>query len=301
MVARGNQQVVHWIKPGGRTTVFAAGAWYTLINVVGPPGTGTLAGSSTAAGVVPTDATVGFPAIESFNGDAGFIHKIEVTGLVATSNMCRHSLNDLLFKAGAYAFNDAVTLAAQPSFSSRIPGGTDYKSLEIWFECVTAFTGNPTIVVTYTDDQGNAGHSTTLNLTAPVANSCFQFPLATGDNGVSLIESVTATVASVGTFNILVLRPLWKHGILTGATIDPSAFFDLDQVSAPSLFDDSALYPLYSTSSTLNTTNPEMLAHIAHGTPAAGGDFTVDVGMDPARSGSASVSGSSYSRVVNRT
>mgnify|MGYP003442982069 CR=1 FL=1 len=128
-----------------------------VLQAAGNPGAGVLAGSDTASGVVPTDATTGFPVIQAFGGGAtGYIAGITFGSTVP----CRIKLFDCLFKAGAYAFNAATTLASQPSYSSRVLGGTDYSNTEIWIEAATAFTGNQSIAVTYTNQAGTTARTT---------------------------------------------------------------------------------------------------------------------------------------------
>ncbi len=218
------------------TRVTVAAGWFGLLDVGGNPGAGTLAGTSTAAGVVPTDATNGFCPINAFGGgNTGYIGAVDYGGGVAG----RLRLVDYLFKAGAYAFNANTTLAAQPSYSSRIPGG-DYAGTEIWFEAVTAFTGNPTITVTYTNQDGTTGRTTgalAFGL-APTVGRMIQFPLQAGDRGVQKIESVVATVATVGTFNLLVLRPLVQMLIPTGGL---GGTLGITDTELPVVFADSAL------------------------------------------------------------
>jgi hypothetical protein len=188
-------------------------AWNTNITGSGGAGltngAGVLAGTNTANGVIPDSTTPGFPAIRAFKaGNTGYLSEVDFSEWGVAG---RFRLVDLVFKAGAYNFNDTVTLASQPSFASRIPGAQYSGRTELWFECVTAFTGNPTIVVTYTNQDGVAGQTTTLSPgVAPAAIRMIQFPLAAGDTGIQKIESVTASVASAGTFNLLIVRPLWN-------------------------------------------------------------------------------------------
>ncbi len=230
-------------RVGTRTTI--AGAWFEAFDLAGNPGAGVLAGTSTAAGVVPTDATAGCPLINAFTGaNTGYLSGIDFGANVAS----RLRICDMLFKAGAYAFNAAVTLAAQPSYSSRAPGA-DYKGTEIWIEAVTAFTGSPTVTITYTNQDGTTGKSTGAFATgaALTVGRMMQVPLASGDTGVQKIESVTATVATVGTFNVLVLRPIWMGRVTNtggGSTHGP------DQTDMPILFADSALISMVSSDST---------------------------------------------------
>lgn len=120
------KQVLNWIKTATRTTI--AATWFSLFDLAGAPGAGTLAGSSTAAGVVPTSATAGYPIINAFGGSAvGYLANIDFGSSVAG----RLAIYDRVFLAGAYSFNSNVTLSAQPSYSTRVPGGTDYTNTQI--------------------------------------------------------------------------------------------------------------------------------------------------------------------------
>ena len=129
------KQFVSFSRLASRTAV--AAAWSSVFDLAGNPGAGVLAGTSTAAGVVPTDATAGTPVINAFGaGATGYLAQVDFGNTVA----CRMKLFDMLFKAGAYAFTAATTtLAAQPSYSSRVPAGTDFAETQIWIEVSTAF------------------------------------------------------------------------------------------------------------------------------------------------------------------
>ncbi len=256
VAAMASAQDIQINKSGARTTI--ANLWFTLFDLAGTPGAGTLAGTSTAAGVVPTDATVGCPLI-NFSTGTGYLSKMDYSNTVA----CRLRLADMLFKAGAYAFNAATSLSAQPSYSSRVNGGTDYTGTQIWFECVTAFTGIPSIAVTYTNQAGVTGRTTgTISMgTASTIGRMIQLPLQAGDTGVQKIESVTATVATVGTFNILVLRPLWNGRVRVAndqATDGP------DKLGLPTVFQDSALIAMIAADSTASGL-PELFPFVANG------------------------------------
>jgi hypothetical protein len=216
----------------------AVGVFQNILDLIGRPGPGVLAGTDTAAGVVPTHATAGFPLINAFGGGAtGYLSSVTCWGSLGT----RFELMDLLFKAGAYSFNASTTLASQPSYAGRIPGGTDYSDTEIWFDGVTQFTGNPTLTVTYTNQAGTTGRTTGAIAFgfAPAVGRMHPLPLQAGDVGVQKIESVTMTVATVGTFNILVTRRLWS-GKIPGAFASASA--DLLNTGMPEVFEDSALF-----------------------------------------------------------
>lgn len=217
-----------------------------ILQAAGNPGAGVLAGTSTAAGVVPDDTTAGFPSINAFAGGAtGYISNITFGSTVP----CRITLFDCLFKAGAYAFNAATTLASQPSYSGRVIGGTDFTNTEIWIEAVTGFTGNQSIAVTYTNQAGTTARTTGTIATgvAPIVGRMLQLPLAAGDTGVQKIESVTSTVSTVGTFNVLVLRRLWSGRVIVANMGDVHDFL---KTGMPEIFATSALMPIVQPDST---------------------------------------------------
>lgn len=239
-------QDVQLYKSAARVTI--ANIWFSLFDLAGSPGAGVLAGTSTTAGVVPTTATAGCPVLNAFAvGGLGAILQANYSNTVA----CRMRAFDMLFKAGAYAFNAAAgAMSAQPSFSGRVPGGTDFTGTQIWIEDVTAFTGNPTITVTYTNQAGTAGRSTgAIALGAALTlGRMFQMPLQAGDTGVSKIESVTCTVATVGTFNVLVLRPLGPIARIRLA--NDSVLVNAGDLGMPQAFADSAIVLLVNADST---------------------------------------------------
>jgi hypothetical protein len=227
------------------------------IQAAGNPGAGALAGTNTANGLVPTDADAGFPSIKNFAGGAiGYISKIEFSNTVP----CRMSLFDCLFKAGAYAFNAAVALASQPSYSSRVIGGTDFTNTELWIEAVTAFTGNQSIAITYTNQDGVTGRTTGTIATgvAPGIGRMLQLPLQAGDTGIQKIESVTSTISTVGTFNVLVLRRLWNGRVRVANDGD---IHDFMKTGMPQIFENSALMCIVTPDSTA-TGLPEMVAEV---------------------------------------
>ena len=251
------KQDIDIVKTAATTSV--AGIWFSVFDNAGNPGAGVLAGTSTTAGVVPTDATAGVPII---NAGTGTFYLANVT--FSNTVACRMRLYDLLWKGGAYAFNAAVALSAQPSYSSRVPGGTDYNDTQIWLETVTAFTGLQSIAVTYTNQAGTAGRTTGTVATgvAPTLKRMLQLPLQAGDTGVQKIESVTSTVATVGTFNVLVLRPVTPF--LRVRSANDGDVLGIDRSGLNVIFTDSALTLLVAADST-STGVPEVGIQIAVG------------------------------------
>ena len=235
-----------------------AASWFSVFDLAGNPGAGVLAGTSTAAGVVPTDATAGCPTIDAFGASAlGYLWQLEYGCSVA----CRLKLFDMVFKAGAYAFNAAQALTGQPSYASRMPGGS-YSDTQIWIEAVTAFTGNLTVTITYTNQSGVTGRTATLAMgTALTVGRLMQVPLQAGDTGVQAITNVAGTVATAGTFNVLVLRPLWSGRCRTANDGD---VHDFTKTGMPQVFADSALFLAVAADST-STGIPEIELVVANG------------------------------------
>lgn len=255
------------LKTASRTSV--AAQWFSVFDLAGNPGAGVLAGTSTANGVVPTSATAGCPTIVSFGGNTGYINKIEFGSTVAS----RFALFDMLFKAGAYGFAAGTTsLSAQPSYASRVLGGTDFTNTEIWIEVSTAFaTGTAwQVQITYTNQAGTAGRTSIISAAQAAAaltqGKLFQIALASGDTGVQKIESVIVTnggtAMTAGAFNALVLRRVWSQGRVRVA--NDSDIHDMLKTGLPQIFDTSALYMMVSADSTA-TGLPEVVCEIVAG------------------------------------
>lgn len=235
------RQRLEFYKTVSRTTV--AGGWFCNFDLAGVPGAGTLAIGNTANGLVHTDATAGYPLVNAFGGTArGYLSRLalknSVVGIVR--------LYDRVFACGAYAFNANTTLASQPSFASRVSlggGAASYLGLELWVEQVTVATGNQAVNVTYTNDADATGRTTGAVgiAAAPTVGRCWQLPLQAGDKGVKQVTNVTGSVASAGTFNVNILRPLADIYIDTASKAVVQNWGD---TGLPELFADSAIYAL---------------------------------------------------------
>jgi len=239
-----SKERVRWTRTATRTTV--ANGWFSLFNIAGHPGAGTLAIGNTANGLVPTDATAGYPLVAAFGGGAlGYLGRATFANTVAS----RIVLFDRLFTAGAYAFNTNTALASQPSYAGRVPN-TDYSGLEIWCEQVTAATGNLAVNVTYTNQSGTGSRTTgAVGIgAAPTVGRCWQLPLQSGDSGVQRIDNVTGSVATNGTFNVMVLRRLCEGRVIVANSIDRQSVIDTGALVQ--MYDNSALYVMVAADST---------------------------------------------------
>ena len=228
------KQRITWMKTGTRTVV--ASLPYSTFDLAGNPGAGALAIGNTANGLVPVATTAGYPVMTSFSSQLGYLSKVEF----GSSVPCCLDLYDRVFAAGAYVFNANVTLATQPSYAGRIVG-SNYNGLQLWIEAVTGFTGALGVRVTYLDQDGNAGDTGVVAVGALPIGRCFQMPLAAGDSGIQKIVSVVGSTATVGTFNVMVLRPLWFGRVKTANDGD---VHDLLKTGFPQIFETSALYML---------------------------------------------------------
>jgi hypothetical protein len=232
IAALATSQAINWQKSAARTSSW----WMSLFDLAGGQGAGVLAGTSTSAGVVPDDTTQGCPPINSFGGsNTGYLAGVQFGASLA----CRLQVADMLFKAGPYNWNaTSVGLTSQPSYVGRLPGG-DYKGTQIWLETVSTFTGSgQNVTIGYTN-QDNVSKTTTYNTgIVPAIGRMVQVPLAAGDTGVKSVDTVTSSGPSSGTFNVLVLRPLWQ-GRCSGSNVGGAHGPDLTDM--PILYDTSAL------------------------------------------------------------
>jgi hypothetical protein len=248
------RQNADWFKTATRTTV--AGIPFSLFDIAGVPGAGTLAVGNTANGIVPTPTSpaAGYPQIRTING-SGYVTRVEFGWTVPG----RLILYDRLFSCGAYAFNADTTLASQPTYSGRVPA-SDYSGLELWIEAVTAFTGNPSFEVNYLDQGGAAGDTGVVASGAALTvGRCFRMPLAAGDVGLQQITRVRGTVATAGTFNVHVMRKIWEGRVLVANDGD---VHDMLKTGAPQVYTTSALFVMVQADST-SSGLPDVTVEIA--------------------------------------
>jgi hypothetical protein len=217
------KQIIQYSKLVALTGV--TNMYTSTVTRAGYPGTGVLAGTNTTSGVLVTSSTAGFPLINTTSGSY-YLTRAQFNNTLA----CNIFIQDLIYKAGAYNFNANTTLSSQPSISSRVPGGTDYTNVSIWFETVTGFNGAPTITITYTNQSGVTGRSTgafSLGVAPSAVASRFRLPLQSGDTGVQKIESVLCTGSIAGSFNILLVRDLFLGRIPTSNYSLSASFKDI--------------------------------------------------------------------------
>ena len=229
-------------------------SWFSAQLAGGSPAA-TTAPANTANGIKPSSPSTGYPTIPPYTGTA-YITGVEFTALTSNYNSAaspyvpffRWMLADVLWYAGAYDATSNVTLSAQPSYSARIPGGTDYTGLQIWTEGTTGSSGGHQVTITYTNDAGATGKTTPLTDYNPSAASNVGFqavrvPLAAGDRGVQKIEKVVGTGAAGYSFNVMVLREV-AHGACSSYNISSANRRQrrwMEAIGMPQIYSDSCL------------------------------------------------------------
>ncbi|MGL4648233.1 MAG: hypothetical protein ACRC1H_02395 [Caldilineaceae bacterium] len=251
------KRILPLYKTTTRTTV--AGGWFSMFDVAGNPGAGTLAGVG-ANGRIEDDSMSGYPIIP-FSGGHTYLSRLSLSNTVVS----QIAIYDRLWVGGPYAFN-ANQAVVSPSWASRVSyanGQPDYTGLELWVETVTAATGNQTWNVTYTDDSGGTGAVTgaTGIGAAPTAGRCWQLPLAAGDSGLQAVTNVAGGTGSAGTANIMVLRPLIRLYLPTANQLILLNWADL---GLPELFNNSALYFMVMAPSGTSSGSPWAEAQVAN-------------------------------------
>ena len=226
---------------------------FSLLDVAGAPGAGSLAVGNTTTGLVPTDVLAGCPNINAFGagGAVGYLAKGRFRNSVAGGL----DLYDRLWHAGSVLLTTlaTTTFAAQPSYLARIP---DYSNLEILLEINAAVSATATTVaVTYTNEAGVAGRSTgaSVSLSGLTSRRVVAMPLQAGDKGVRQIDSVIVggVVATAGSFNVIVARRLASFDVRlpNGQDVQP-----WDAIGAPRINTDAALWAVIQADSTASGT-----------------------------------------------
>ncbi len=218
---------------------------HTLLDRAGNPGAGSLAVGNTANGLVPTGALAGVPVINAFGGAAkGYLASCIFRNSVSGGL----TLYDRLWHAGSINLNALATtnFTVQPSYTARLPGGTDFGNLDILLEFNVAVSATATTVaVGYTNEAGTAARSTgaSASLSGFITGRIIQMPLQAGDKGVQKIDSLTVggVVATTGSVNVIVARRLADFDIRTANGIDAQAW---DMLGAPEVFASSCLFPV---------------------------------------------------------
>lgn len=261
------KQHIQVSKSGAVTTT--AGNYATTFAAAGFPGAGSTPGNTTT-GLVPTDATTGFPTIQTFQGsNKGYLSRVEGFSTVNQTL----ALYDVLFWAGPTTIPTGtptiVTLNTQPSFSGRLPFRSDgitraWEEVEMWVWLSTAGSNHAhSFSMSYRDQDNNTAESSATVSTQNVAvNRILRVPWNAGDYGAQLMNGYTVNnIASAsGAVVAMFMRRLW-HGRLEANTYK---VFGPDLTGMPEVFDTSALM-LVGVPESTSTGTPALYIEIAEG------------------------------------
>jgi hypothetical protein len=230
------KQIIPYTKTASITTVAAQRS--TQFASAGNPGAGTAAFTTAVTGVVPTDATAGFPVINAFGGgNTGYLTRVQY----ALSVTGRLELWDCLWGINVPTTPTAtITMSGAPSYLGRCPSGAG-DDCRIFLWSTTQPAAATTINVNYTNSAGTSGRSTgaSASLSGLIVGRWIELPLQAGDSGVNSIQSiVVGGTAGTGQINVIVARRLWTNRVpvVNGGQTD-----GLDRTGMPVVYADSAL------------------------------------------------------------
>lgn len=257
------RQLIPLTKTAAATTV--AAQRHTLLDKAGNPGAGSLSIGNTTAGVLVEDTVAGFPLLNAFgSGNTGYLHSVAFANTVAS----RLEIKDRIWHAGSVLMTSlaTTTFTGQPSALGRFPDGAGVGT-QIWIEINAAVSATATTVaVGYTNSAGTSGRTTgaTASLSGYVTGRLVQMPLQSGDVGVQKIDSVTigGTVASAGSVNAILARPLWEGGRVP--VVGAGDVHGPDKTGLPIVYATSALWPIIAADSTSSGV-PHLLMTVING------------------------------------
>lgn len=201
--------------------------FHKVPRVAGAAATAVIAGRSAsmwtydgmpAGGVVPTSAAIPDRTTTGaipFTPAGGTRDKQLIGASVATLTAGVYLLYDRLFHIGGLAGNSTADQTVQGSTPSpALTRNTSGAGNMAFYEVYTILgTTSTTLTMTYTDQDGNTGQTSTINIGATgfrEVTRMQRIPLAAGDNGIQAIEKVklTATTGTAGNFGITIAQPL---------------------------------------------------------------------------------------------
>lgn len=113
------KSALKWNVITGRTATRTSVALnpFSVFDIAGNPGAGTLAIGNTANGVSHTKATAGYPTFPyAPNGRGWYLAGVDAQSSVAGAR----DIYDFVYSCGAHAFNAAQALTSQPSIDDRL-------------------------------------------------------------------------------------------------------------------------------------------------------------------------------------
>ena len=193
---------------GAAATALVAGRGCSLWQYEGMP-TG---GAVPTLGAIPDRTTTGaLPFTAPGGGREKLLIGVAIAPLVAGVYL----LYDRLFHIGGLSGVSTADQTVQgttpsPALTRNTGGEGNFAFYEIYTAIGTTST---TLTMTYTDQGGDTGQTSTINIGATgfrEATRAQRIPLAAGDSGIRAIDKVrlTASTATAGNFGITIAQPL---------------------------------------------------------------------------------------------
>lgn len=193
---------------GAAATAPIAGRAASLWTYDGYPAGGVAPG----AAAIPTRAT---PGAIPFAAPGGTRAKWLISAGIASSGGGVFLLYDRLFHisglSGVSTADQTVQGATPTPALTRNTGGAGNFAFYEIYTLIGATT--TTLTMTYTDQDGNDGQTTTINIGATgfrEVTRAQRIPLAAGDNGLRAVEKIklTASTTTAGDFGVTIAQPL---------------------------------------------------------------------------------------------
>lgn len=193
---------------GAAATALIAGRPASLWTFDGMPAGG--AAPTTAA--IPDRTTTG---AMPFTAPGGSREKWLIGAGIASQTAGVYLLYDRLFHTGGLSGTSTEDQTVQGSPASpALTRNTGGAGNMVWYEIYSILgTTSRTLTMTYTDQDGNTGQTSTINIGGTgfrEVSRVQRIPLAAGDTGVRAVENIAlnGTTGTVGDFGVTIAQPL---------------------------------------------------------------------------------------------
>lgn len=239
------------VKAGVSMSGVGSTKGYTPWYVGGSPGAATANSAGIDGAAVSAPHAGQFPRTNPGSGNAYLARlamQTSVAGSIWLIDRLWHNSGLSVTSTSSQAISPA-TLPARDAAGST--NGANVLAAVEWSAAGGA--GVPTVTLTYTDQDGNAGASATVTGSTTPALGLFEiFQLGAGDTGIraptSFIQSATRTS---GTMHLVLFRPIAQIEVTTGNTGNA---IDALTSGMPRIYNDSVLQLLFFPSLTTATT-----------------------------------------------
>ena len=188
----------------GITNGFASQVWNSLWSFDGYPTAGAFPTTTASQPGRATDGALG--QIDPTGGRKKYLHNLAV--MVPTAGDLL--IYDRLMHSGGLVGNVTTAQTITGGTITRNTGGTNNMA---WWEVYTTLTGGSLsqVTISYTNQSGTSGRtSTSKGEPTQLTGQAFALPLASGDNGIQAVASMTRSVVSTsaGNVGVTIGRPL---------------------------------------------------------------------------------------------